>query len=184
MGRLNTGRRHLKLVFSRPSDKDRYRPCSKRVQQRLALYHGVRALYLEFSADAEETFSEAIKLLLVRNEYLNVAFFYIFFTIFVCPYWYFGACPPLAVSSKLDARSLLVVRSSRNTAPAEHEEVALSEPLLSPSWTSHHFSTSRPDLSTADYRTCNKILLVYLNRVCRLQFQMTERVAFAMDVQL
>jgi pyruvate kinase len=38
------------------------------VQQRLALYHGVRALYLEFSADAEETFSEAIKLLLVRSE--------------------------------------------------------------------------------------------------------------------
>ncbi|CAG2165943.1 unnamed protein product [Oppiella nova] len=39
----------------------------KRVQQRLALYHGVRALYLEFHSDAEETFTEAINILLTRG---------------------------------------------------------------------------------------------------------------------
>lgn len=32
----------------------------KRVQQRLALFHGVRALYMPFSSDAEETFTEAL----------------------------------------------------------------------------------------------------------------------------
>jgi len=37
----------------------------KRVQQRLAIYHGVRPIYMEFSDDAEETFSRAIKLLVV-----------------------------------------------------------------------------------------------------------------------
>eukprot|EP00897_Mesotaenium_endlicherianum_P003459 jgi/Mesen1/3140/ME000184S02209 len=37
----------------------------KRVQQRLALYHGVRALYLPFTSDAEQTFTEALEVLKV-----------------------------------------------------------------------------------------------------------------------
>lgn len=40
---------------------------SERVKQRLALYHGVVPIYMEFSEDAEETFSRAIKLLLVSD---------------------------------------------------------------------------------------------------------------------
>ncbi len=39
--------------------------CSKRVQSRLALYHGVRSLYIPFSDDAEETFCEALAILQV-----------------------------------------------------------------------------------------------------------------------
>eukprot|EP00475_Leptophrys_vorax_P006092 TRINITY_DN13738_c0_g1_i1.p1 TRINITY_DN13738_c0_g1~~TRINITY_DN13738_c0_g1_i1.p1 ORF type:complete len:621 (+),score=40.48 TRINITY_DN13738_c0_g1_i1:24-1865(+) len=39
----------------------------KRVQQHLALYHGVRALYMPFSADAEDTFNEALRILLRRG---------------------------------------------------------------------------------------------------------------------
>lgn len=39
----------------------------KRVQQRLALFHGVRALYMPFSADAEDTFNEALRMLLRRH---------------------------------------------------------------------------------------------------------------------
>jgi hypothetical protein len=39
--------------------------CSKRVQSRLALYHGVRSLYIPFSDDAEETFCKALAILQV-----------------------------------------------------------------------------------------------------------------------
>jgi hypothetical protein len=39
--------------------------CSKRVQSRLALYHSVRALYMPFSDDAEETFCKALAILQV-----------------------------------------------------------------------------------------------------------------------
>lgn len=35
------------------------------MKQRLALYHGVMPIYMQFSDDIEETFSRAIKLLLV-----------------------------------------------------------------------------------------------------------------------
>eukprot|EP00271_Cylindrocystis_brebissonii_P016109 TRINITY_DN39310_c0_g1_i1.p1 TRINITY_DN39310_c0_g1~~TRINITY_DN39310_c0_g1_i1.p1 ORF type:complete len:616 (+),score=125.11 TRINITY_DN39310_c0_g1_i1:233-2080(+) len=35
----------------------------KRVQQRLALYHGVRPLYIPFSGEAEETFTKALEVL-------------------------------------------------------------------------------------------------------------------------
>ena len=38
---------------------------SKRVQQRLALYHGVRAIHMPFSSDAEDTFNQAIAILMV-----------------------------------------------------------------------------------------------------------------------
>ncbi|KHN34859.1 Pyruvate kinase isozyme G, chloroplastic [Glycine soja] len=35
-----------------------------RIKQRLVLYHGVMPIYMQFSNDAEETFSRALKLLL------------------------------------------------------------------------------------------------------------------------
>ncbi|XP_028772854.1 pyruvate kinase isozyme G, chloroplastic isoform X1 [Neltuma alba] len=49
-----------------------YRPCctifaftnEEKIKQRLALYRGVMPIYMEFSDDAEETFSQALKLLL------------------------------------------------------------------------------------------------------------------------
>ncbi|KAG5020074.1 hypothetical protein JHK87_015929 [Glycine soja] len=38
-----------------------------RIKQRLALYHGIMSIYMQFSNDAEETFSRALKLLLVSK---------------------------------------------------------------------------------------------------------------------
>lgn len=67
------------IVFTRTGSMaillSHYRPSSaifaftneKRVQQRLAIYHGVRPIYMEFSDDAEETFSRAIKLLVSKK---------------------------------------------------------------------------------------------------------------------
>lgn len=39
----------------------------ERVKQRLALYHGVLPLYMQFSDDAEETFTQALDMLLVLS---------------------------------------------------------------------------------------------------------------------
>ena len=39
----------------------------ERIKQRLVLYHGVMPIYMQFSNDAEETFSRAVKLLVVSN---------------------------------------------------------------------------------------------------------------------
>jgi len=53
-----------------------------RIKQRLALYHGVVPIYMQFSNDAEETFSRALKLLLVSNISIkcsDILFFLIFF---------------------------------------------------------------------------------------------------------
>ncbi|XP_076905381.1 pyruvate kinase isozyme G, chloroplastic-like [Bidens hawaiensis] len=67
------------LVFTRTGSMavilSHYRPFStifaftnvKRVQQRLILYHGVMPIYMEFSDDAEETFSRALKILVDKN---------------------------------------------------------------------------------------------------------------------
>lgn len=44
--------------------------CRQRVKQRLALYHGVLPIYMEFSNDAEETFSRAINCLMVISLYV------------------------------------------------------------------------------------------------------------------
>lgn len=67
------------IVFTRTGSMaiilSHYRPCStifaftneKRVKQRLMLYHGVMPIYMEFSDDAEETFSRALKILLDKN---------------------------------------------------------------------------------------------------------------------
>lgn len=41
--------------------------CRERIKQRLALYRGVLPIYMQFSNDAEETFSRALKLLVVSN---------------------------------------------------------------------------------------------------------------------
>ncbi|KAF5960108.1 hypothetical protein HYC85_001317 [Camellia sinensis] len=63
------------IVFTRTGSMavllSHYRPSStifaftneERVKQRLALYHGVMPIYMQFSDDAEETFSRALKLL-------------------------------------------------------------------------------------------------------------------------
>lgn len=67
------------IVFTRTGSMaillSHYRPSStifaftneERVKQRLALYHGVMPIYMQFSDDIEETFSRAIKLLLNKD---------------------------------------------------------------------------------------------------------------------
>lgn len=37
----------------------------ERIKQRLVLYHGVLPVYMQFSNDSEETYSRAMKLLVV-----------------------------------------------------------------------------------------------------------------------
>ncbi|KAG6684377.1 hypothetical protein I3842_12G059600 [Carya illinoinensis] len=39
----------------------------ERIKQRLALYHGVMPIYMQFSDDAEDTFSRALKLLVDKG---------------------------------------------------------------------------------------------------------------------
>ncbi|KAK7406368.1 hypothetical protein VNO78_07992 [Psophocarpus tetragonolobus] len=67
------------IVFTRTGSMaillSHYRPYSTifaftnetRIKQRLALYHGVMPIYMQFSNDAEETFSRALKLLLSKG---------------------------------------------------------------------------------------------------------------------
>ncbi|XVE57484.1 hypothetical protein DITRI_Ditri04bG0094500 [Diplodiscus trichospermus] len=67
------------IVFTRTGSMaillSHYRPCSsifaftneERIKQRLALYQGVMPIYMQFSDDAEETFSRALKLLMEKN---------------------------------------------------------------------------------------------------------------------
>ncbi|KAH6831011.1 plastidial pyruvate kinase 3 [Perilla frutescens var. hirtella] len=67
------------IVFTRTGSMaitlSHYRPSStifaftnvERVKQRLALYHGVMPIYMEFTDDIEETFSQALKLLLNKG---------------------------------------------------------------------------------------------------------------------
>ncbi|XP_021908166.1 pyruvate kinase isozyme G, chloroplastic isoform X2 [Carica papaya] len=67
------------IVFTRTGSMaillSHYRPSStifaftneKRIKQRLALYQGVMPIYMQFSDDAEETFSRAVKLLRDKN---------------------------------------------------------------------------------------------------------------------
>ncbi|XP_071687035.1 pyruvate kinase isozyme G, chloroplastic-like [Rutidosis leptorrhynchoides] len=67
------------IVFTRTGSMaiilSHYRPFStifaftneKRVKQRLMLYHGVMPIYMEFSDDAEETFSRALKILVGKS---------------------------------------------------------------------------------------------------------------------
>nr|XP_043629422.1 pyruvate kinase isozyme G, chloroplastic-like [Erigeron canadensis] len=67
------------IVFTRTGSMavtlSHYRPFStifaftneKRIKQRLMLYHGVMPIYMEFSDDAEETFSRALKILVDKS---------------------------------------------------------------------------------------------------------------------
>ncbi|XP_022931060.1 pyruvate kinase isozyme G, chloroplastic-like isoform X1 [Cucurbita moschata] len=67
------------IVFTRTGSMaillSHYRPCStifaftddQRIKQRLVLYHGVMPIYMQFSNDAEETFSRALKFLLNKG---------------------------------------------------------------------------------------------------------------------
>lgn len=67
------------IVFTRTGSMainlSHYRPSSiifaftnvPRVKQRLVLYHGLMPIYMEFSGDAEETFSRALRLLVSKN---------------------------------------------------------------------------------------------------------------------
>ncbi|XP_040989562.1 pyruvate kinase isozyme G, chloroplastic isoform X1 [Juglans microcarpa x Juglans regia] len=68
------------IVFTRTGSMavllSHYRPCStifaftndrERIKQRLVLYHGVMPIYMQFSDDAEETFSRALKLLVDKG---------------------------------------------------------------------------------------------------------------------
>ncbi|KOM44892.1 hypothetical protein LR48_Vigan06g019800 [Vigna angularis] len=67
------------IVFTRTGSMatllSHYRPYSTifaftnetRIKQRLALYHGVVPIYMQFSNDAEETFSRALELLLSKG---------------------------------------------------------------------------------------------------------------------
>lgn len=67
------------IVFTRTGSMaihlSHYRPSSiifaftnePRVKQRLVLYHGLMPIYMEFSDDAEETFSRALRLLVSKN---------------------------------------------------------------------------------------------------------------------
>ncbi|MED6124649.1 hypothetical protein PIB30_060964, partial [Stylosanthes scabra] len=71
------------IVFTRTGSMairlSHYRPYStifaftnqERIKQRLALYHGVMPIFMQFSNDAEETFSRAIKLLLSKGHLLE-----------------------------------------------------------------------------------------------------------------
>nr|POE59677.1 pyruvate kinase isozyme g, chloroplastic [Quercus suber] len=67
------------IVFTRTGSMavllSHYRPSStifaftneERIKQRLVLYHGVMPIYMQFSNDAEETFSRALKLLVGKG---------------------------------------------------------------------------------------------------------------------
>ncbi|XP_064977183.1 pyruvate kinase isozyme G, chloroplastic-like isoform X4 [Musa acuminata AAA Group] len=59
-----TGSMAILLSHYRPSSTIFAFTNEERVKQRLSLYHGVLPIYMQFSSDAEETFSRAIKFLL------------------------------------------------------------------------------------------------------------------------
>ncbi|KAJ0113753.1 hypothetical protein Patl1_03445 [Pistacia atlantica] len=58
-----TGSMAIRLSHYRPSSTIFAFTNEERIKQRLALYQGVMPIYMKFSDDAEETFSQAIKLL-------------------------------------------------------------------------------------------------------------------------
>lgn len=62
-----TGSMAILLSHYRPSSSIFAFTNEERIKQRLALYHGVMPIYMQFSDDAEETFSRALKLLLDKN---------------------------------------------------------------------------------------------------------------------
>ncbi|KAG1354305.1 Pyruvate kinase [Cocos nucifera] len=62
-----TGSMAILLSHYRPSSTIFAFTNEERIKQRLALYHGVLPIHMQFSNDAEETFSRAIKYLLDRK---------------------------------------------------------------------------------------------------------------------
>ncbi|KAK8692899.1 hypothetical protein V6N13_070502 [Hibiscus sabdariffa] len=62
-----TGSMAILLSHYRPSSSIFAFTNKERIKQRLALYQGVIPIYMEFSDDAEETFSRALKLLVDKN---------------------------------------------------------------------------------------------------------------------
>ncbi|WRX17232.1 Pyruvate kinase [Theobroma cacao] len=64
-----TGSMAILLSHYRPSSSIFAFTNEERIKQRLALYQGVMPIYMQFSDDAEETFSRALKLLMVRQEF-------------------------------------------------------------------------------------------------------------------
>ncbi|OVA04203.1 Pyruvate kinase [Macleaya cordata] len=62
-----TGSMAILLSHYRPSATIFAFTNEERVKQRLVLYHGVHPIYMNFSDDAEETFSRALDLLLKKN---------------------------------------------------------------------------------------------------------------------
>nr|XP_010934992.1 pyruvate kinase isozyme G, chloroplastic isoform X1 [Elaeis guineensis] len=62
-----TGSMAVRLSHYRPSSTIFAFTNKERLKQRLALYHGVLPIYMQFSDDAEETFSRAISYLLKGN---------------------------------------------------------------------------------------------------------------------
>ncbi|KAK6262752.1 hypothetical protein QUC31_008568 [Theobroma cacao] len=62
-----TGSMAILLSHYRPSSSIFAFTNEERIKQRLALYQGVMPIYMQFSDDAEETFSRALKLLMDKN---------------------------------------------------------------------------------------------------------------------
>ncbi|PPR87941.1 hypothetical protein GOBAR_AA32749 [Gossypium barbadense] len=62
-----TGSMAILLSHYRPSSSIFAFTNKERIKQRLALYQGVIPIYMQFSDDAEETFSRALKLLTGKN---------------------------------------------------------------------------------------------------------------------
>ncbi|XWS62109.1 hypothetical protein CRYUN_Cryun07bG0183100 [Craigia yunnanensis] len=62
-----TGSMAMLLSHYRPSSSIFAFTNEERIKQRLALYQGVMPIYMQFSDDAEETFSRALKLLMDKN---------------------------------------------------------------------------------------------------------------------
>ncbi|KAK4486522.1 hypothetical protein RD792_009205 [Penstemon davidsonii] len=62
-----TGTMAIRLSHFRPSSTIFAFTNVERVKQRLVLYHGVMPIYMDFTDDVEETFSQALKLLLSKG---------------------------------------------------------------------------------------------------------------------
>ncbi|KAJ7952652.1 Pyruvate kinase [Quillaja saponaria] len=64
---LGSHKSHMGEIHYQPNSTIFAFTNEERIKQRLALYHGVMPIYMQFSNDAEETFSRAIKLLLSKG---------------------------------------------------------------------------------------------------------------------
>jgi pyruvate kinase len=67
---------NLKKMIFKQATNTWFRPCRERIKQRLVLYQGVVPVQMDFSNDAEETFSRAIEALMVLDTHICI--FHIF----------------------------------------------------------------------------------------------------------